>query len=130
MLLAGVAVSAFLGAIVSWLQLSGGESLQRVVFWLMGGFSGRSWPHLIMAAPLVVVGLGLAWLFGRDLNALLLGDETARSMGVEVVRAGGCSSAPVQLMAAAAVAAAGLIGFVGLIVPHCCASPSAPTTDG
>ncbi len=118
LLLAGIAVSAFLGAIVSWLQLSGGESLQRVVYWLMGGFSGRGWPHLVMAAPLVIVGLALAWLFGRDLNALLLGDESARSMGVEVVRTRRLLIGAGALMAAAAVSAAGLVGFVGLIVPH------------
>lgn len=117
-LLAGVAVSAFLGAVVSWLQLSGGESLQRIIFWLMGGLSGRGWPHLVMAAPYVLGGLALAWLFGRELNALLLGDETARSLGVEVGHVRPILIAAGSLMAAAAVAAAGLIGFVGLIVPH------------
>lgn len=118
LLLAGVAVSAFLAAIVTWLQLAGGESLQRVIFWLMGGFSGRGWPHLAMAAPSVLVGLSVAWLFGRDLNALLLGDETARSLGVEVGATRRVLIAASSLMAAAAVAAAGLIGFIGLIVPH------------
>ncbi len=117
-LLAGVAVSAFLAAAVSWMQLSGGESLQRVIFWLMGGLSGRGWPHLVMAAPYVIGGLVLAWLFGRELNALLLGDETARSLGVEVGRARPILIVAGSLMAAASVAAAGLIGFVGLIVPH------------
>jgi iron complex transport system permease protein len=118
LLLAGIAVSAFLAAIVTWLQLAGGESLQRVIFWLMGGFSGRGWPHLVMAAPAVLVGLAMAWLFGRDLNALLLGDETARSLGVDVGAARRVLIVASSLMAAAAVAAAGLIGFVGLIVPH------------
>lgn len=117
-LLAGVAVSAFLAAAVSWMQLSGGESLQRVIFWLMGGLSGRGWPQLAMSAPYVAGGLILAWLFGRELNALLLGDEAARSLGVEVGRARPILIAAGSLMAAAAVAAAGLIGFVGLIVPH------------
>jgi iron complex transport system permease protein len=111
LLLAGIAVSAFLGAIVSWLQLSGGESLQRVIFWLMGGFSGRGWPHATMAAPFVVAGLTAAWLYGRDLNALLLGDDTARSMGVEVAAARRLLIAAGSMMAAAAVASAGLIGF-------------------
>lgn len=118
LLLAGIAVSAFLAAVISWLQLAGGESLQRVVFWLMGGFSGRGWPHLAMAAPPVVVGLGIAWLYGRDLNALLLGDEAARAMGVDVPRTRKLLVAAGAMMAAAAVSAAGLIGFVGLTVPH------------
>jgi iron complex transport system permease protein len=118
LLLAGIAVSAFLGAVVSWLQLSGGESLQRVIFWLMGGFSGRTWSHAAMAVPFVAVGLAIAWLYGRDLNALLLGDDAARSLGVEVPRARRLLVAAGGMMAAAAVASAGLIGFVGLIVPH------------
>lgn len=118
LLLAGIAVSAFLGAIVSWLQLSGGESLQRVLYWLMGGFSGRGWPHVAMAAPFVAVGLAVAWLYGRDLNAFLLGDEAARSMGVDVVATRRVLIASGAMMAASTVAAAGLIGFVGLVVPH------------
>lgn len=118
LILAGVATGAFLGAATSWLQLARGESLQRVIFWLMGGFSGRGWPHLAMAAPMVAAGLAVAWLLGRDLNVLLLGDEAARSMGVRVARVRRLLVAAGGTMAAAAVAASGLIGFVGLIVPH------------
>jgi iron complex transport system permease protein len=118
LLLAGVAVSAFLGAAVSWLQLSGGESLQRVIYWLMGGFSGRGWPHMAMAGPLVGVGLAVAWLYGRELNALLLGDEAARALGVALAPTRRVLVGAGAMMAAAAVASAGLIGFVGLIVPH------------
>ncbi len=118
LILAGIAVSAFLAAVVSWMQISGGESLQRVLFWLMGGLSGRSWPHLAMAAPIVAAGICLAWLFGRDLNLLMLGDESARSMGVSVATARLLLVGAGGMMAAAAVASAGLIGFVGLIVPH------------
>ena len=79
----------------------------------MNGFVNRFFP-----APYVVGGLFLAWLFGHELNALLLGDETARSLGVEVGRARPILIVAGSLMAAASVAAAGLIGFVGLIVPH------------
>jgi iron complex transport system permease protein len=118
LLLAGVAVSALLGAIVSWLQLSSGESLQRVLFWLMGGLSGRGWSHAAMAAPLVLAGLGVAWLHGRDLNALLLGDEAARALGVDVPATRRWLIGAGSMMASAAVSAAGLVGFVGLIVPH------------
>lgn len=118
LLLAGVAVSALLGAIVSWLQLSSGESLQRVLFWLMGGLSGRGWSHAAMAAPLVLTGLAVAWLYGRDLNALLLGDEAARALGVDVPATRRLLIGAGSMMAAAAVSAAGLVGFVGLVVPH------------
>jgi iron complex transport system permease protein len=118
LLLAGVAVGAFLGAIISALQLFGGESLQRVIFWLMGGFSGRTWEHVMLAAPYVAVGYLAARLFARDLNLLVMGDETARSLGVAVARSRGILIVAGSLMAAAAVAVSGLIGFVGLVVPH------------
>lgn len=118
LLLAGIAVGAFLAAIISALQLIGGASLQHVLFWLMGGFSGRGWEHLGLAAPYVAVGFALAWVFARDLNLLVLGDETARSLGVSTGRTRIALTAAGALMAASAVATAGLIGFVGLVVPH------------
>lgn len=118
LLLAGVAVGAFLGAIISALQLFGGESLQQVIFWLMGGFSGRTWDHVLLAAPYVGAGYLAARLLARDLNLLVMGDETARSLGVPVTRSRGVLIVAGSLMAAAAVAVSGLIGFVGLVVPH------------
>ncbi len=118
LLLAGVAVGAFLGAIISALQLFGGESLQQVIFWLMGGFSGRTWEHLLLAAPYVAAGYLAARLLARDLNLLVMGDETARSLGVAVARTRALLIVAGSLMAAAAVAVSGLIGFVGLVVPH------------
>jgi iron complex transport system permease protein len=118
LLLAGVAVSAFFGAVVSAIHVLSGASAQRVLFWLMGGLSGAGWPQVAITAPLAAVGLVVAWLYARDLNALLLGDETAQSMGVDVAAARRVLIASSAAMAATAVAVAGLIGFVGLIVPH------------
>jgi len=118
LLLAGVAVGAFLAAIISALQLLGGESLQQVIFWLMGGFAGRTWPHVLLTMPYVVAGYLIAWALARDLNLLVLGDETAQSLGAQPGRVRGALIAAAALMASAAVAASGLIGFVGLIVPH------------
>ena len=118
LLLAGVALGAFLAAVISALQLAGGESLQQVLFWLMGGFSGRGWDHVALSAPYVVAGYAAAWVYARDLNLLVLGDDTARSLGVAVGRARMWLTAAGALMAAAAVAVSGLIGFVGLVVPH------------
>jgi len=118
LLLAGIAVGAFLAAIISLLQLAGGESLQRVIFWVMGGFAGRSWAHIALAAPYAVGGLLLAWLYGRDLNVMQVGEEGALQLGVDVPRVKRLLLVGGSLMAAAAVATSGLIGFVGLIVPH------------
>jgi iron complex transport system permease protein len=118
LLLAGIAVGAFLAAIISLLQLAGGESLQQVIFWVMGGFAGRTWAHIGMAAPYAIGGLFLAWLYGRDLNVLQVSEEGARQLGVDVTRVKRILLASGSLMAAAAVATSGLIGFVGLVVPH------------
>lgn len=118
LLLAGVAIGAFLGAVISAMQVLGGESLQQVLFWLLGGFSGRRWEHVVLILPYVVVGYVVAAAGARDLNLLVLGDETARSLGVATGRVRIQLTAAGALMAAAAVATSGLIGFVGLIVPH------------
>ena len=118
LLLAGVAIGAFLGAVISAMQVLGGESLQQVLFWLLGGFSGRRWEHVLLILPYVVVGYVVAAAGARDLNLMVLGDETARSLGVATGRVRVQLTAAGALMAAAAVATSGLIGFVGLIVPH------------
>jgi iron complex transport system permease protein len=118
LLLAGIAVGAFLGAIISALQLFGGESLQQVIFWLMGGFSGRTWEHVRVAAPYVAAGYVVASILARDLNLMVMGNEAARSLGVPVARSRTLLIVAGSLMAAASVAVSGLIGFVGLVVPH------------
>ena len=118
LLLAGVAVGAFLAAVISALQFASTGNLQQVVFWLMGGFSGRTWEHVLLAAPYGIAGYAIARYFARDLNLLVLGDETAHSLGVSVAPARRWLITSGALMAAAAVAVSGLIGFVGLIVPH------------
>lgn len=118
LLLAGVAVGAFLAAIISALQFASSGNIQQVVFWLMGGFSGRTWEHVWLAFPYVIAGYAVARYFARDLNLLLLGDETARSLGVSAATSRRWLIAAGALMAAAAVAVSGLIGFVGLVVPH------------
>lgn len=118
LLLAGVAVGAFLAAIISTLQFASSGNIQQVVFWLMGGFSGRTWDHVLLAVPYAFAGYVVARYFARDLNLLVLGDETARSLGVSTTSSRRWLIAAGALMAASAVAVSGLIGFVGLVVPH------------
>ncbi len=118
LLLAGVAVQTFLGAVISYLQLQAGESLRRIVAWLMGHLSAAAWSDVTVTAivvpPLFVVLLAYA----RDLNVLLLGEEEATGLGIEVERTKRILLAASSLITAAGVAFAGVIGFVGLIVPH------------
>jgi iron complex transport system permease protein len=118
LLLAGVAVQTFLGAVISYLQLQAGESLRRVVAWLMGHLSGASWSEVAATAAVVPPLFVLLLVYARDLNVLLLGEEEARGLGVAVERTKRILLGASALITAAGVAFAGIIGFVGLIVPH------------
>jgi iron complex transport system permease protein len=118
LLLAGVATSAFLSALVSMLMLKSQRSLQSIFLWLMGSFSGRSWPELKLVLPYMLLGLCLIFLHLRELNLLLLGEEAAGQLGIEVERAKRFLLLGATLAAAASVAGSGTIGFVGLVVPH------------
>jgi len=118
LLLAGVAMSTVLSAVVSLLMLLNDHDLMEVFVWLMGGFSGRSWLHLRASGPYLLLGVVSLWLLSRPLDALACGEETAQSLGLPVVQARGLVVAAASLTTAAAVAAGGIIGFVGLIAPH------------
>jgi len=118
LLLAGIAVAGIASALTSFvlsLSLAQWEVGRQMLTWLMGGLEGRSWSHLALAAPLVV--LGTAWLlvYARDLNVMLTGEESALSVGVDVPRVKRVLS---SLVTAATVAVMGIVGFVGLMVPH------------
>ena len=118
MLLAGAALSTVLSSAVSMLMLLRDDNLHEIFAWLMGGFGGRSWPQLWSCAPYIVFGLAALWLLSRPLDALACGDDTAQSIGLSVSKARGLVVAAASLMTAAAVAAGGVIGFVGLVSPH------------
>jgi len=118
LLLAGAALNTFLSAIVSLVMLFNEQSAYAVLNWLLGGLSGRSWSQLSASLPYMAIGLSVLWLLARPLDALAFGDETAQSLGLPLGRARGVIVAAASLTTAAAVAAGGTIGFVGLIAPH------------
>jgi len=118
LLLAGIAMSSFLSALVSLLVYFSGNRIQPLLFWLMGSFSGRGWHHVTLAAPYIIIGFLLAFLYHRYLTAISVSDMTAHHLGVNVERIRLvllCSSA---LLTAACVSVSGVIGFVGLMTPH------------
>lgn len=118
LLLAGVAVSYTLAALTSFVMVFARQQMAAVVFWMMGGLSGASWPYLAMLAPMFATGAVIALSVTRPLNLMLLGDERAGHLGLDVHRFKLLALAVASLLTAAAVAVAGLIGFVGLMVPH------------
>jgi len=118
LLLAGVAVQTFLGAVVSFLLLQSGDSLERAVYWLMGRLSGATWGEVRATALIVPPVLAVLFLYARETNVLLLGEAEAHTLGVAVERTKRVLLAAATVVTAAGVAVAGVIGFVGLIVPH------------
>jgi iron complex transport system permease protein len=118
LLLAGFAMSAMLTAVMSFLMLMSEFDLRRVVSWTMGGLTTSTWDRLAVTALLVVLGLSLAMRFATELNAMAVGEEQALHLGVDIERSKLGILAVGSLLTAAAVSVSGLIGFVGLVVPH------------
>lgn len=118
LLLAGAAMSTMLSALVSLLLLLSDEVLHGVFFWLMGGFSGRSWSHLQQALWIAPLGMAIVWIMARSLDALATGEESAQALGLDLRKARIIIVIGASLATAAAVAVSGVIGFVGLIAPH------------
>jgi len=118
LLLAGVALQTFLGAVISFLLLNAGDSLETAVYWLMGHLHDSTWGRIRVALPVVLALFVVLLAYARDLNVLLLGEDDAHTLGIDVERTKRILLATSSIVTAAAVSVAGVIGFVGLIVPH------------
>lgn len=116
--LAGTAVTAALTAFISGALLLDPLAFAQFRFWDVGALAGRTYPVIDQVAPFIVVGLVVSMLLARPLNALALGDEGGRALGVRVGRCRAAAMVAITLLCGAATAAAGPIVFVGLIVPH------------
>lgn len=118
LLLLGLAIAAICSAITSVLMLTLPRGPEGVLFWLMGSLAGASWNSVAIVAAALVVGFGIGAWNARGLDAILWGDETAQSVGVDVRRARRAMLVASTIPVAASVAACGVIGFLGLMVPH------------
>jgi len=118
LILAGVALGALLGSIVSYLIISSGEKIHGIIFWLMGSFSLSQWSEVRVVLPYVVVGIVVILLYARPLNIMQLDEEQAQQLGINVERLKLILLAAATLITAAAVSFVGIIGFVGIIIPH------------
>jgi len=118
LLLAGVAIQAFLGAVIAYMLVHSGENLREAVYWLMGRLHRSSWGDVAFALPIAFVGVVVLAAYTREMNVLLLGEEDAHTIGVDVERTKLLLLVLATLVTAAGVAVAGVIGFVGLVVPH------------
>ncbi len=118
LILSGIIVAAILSAGVSFIKYLAGEEVGIIIFWLMGSFASKTWTEVGMVAVVVGAGLAIGSFFGRDLNLLALGSRTAGSLGISPARLSMTMLVSASVMAAACVAVSGIIGFVGLLVPH------------
>jgi len=122
LLLTGVAMGSLMSALAALVLVTGQDpsrrDLDQVVYWMLGSVAGKTWTHVLVVLPYVGTAGVLTWIFGRDLNVLTLGDETAWYLGLNVEQVRLILLALSSLLTAAAVAVSGVIGFIGLVVPH------------
>jgi iron complex transport system permease protein len=118
LLLTGYAVGSMLAAGLALAMYLSGSQLRQIFFYLLGSLAGSDWQSLVIGLPVILIGTLLIMSRARTLNGLLLGDDTALHLGVDVRRERAILLGLASLVTAAAVALAGLIGFVGLVVPH------------
>lgn len=118
LLLSGIAVNAMLGGISSLISVMNSEKIQTVILWLNGTLAGRSWKDVKIVAIYTVISLIISFFCIRDANVLLLGDQKAKNLGINVYKARIFLSLVAAFLAGISTSAVGVIGFIGLVVPH------------
>ena len=118
LILSGVAMTALFGAVTTAIMVFHADKVQGAIQWMAGGFQGRSWQHVRMVVPYTLLGFIFSIWSAKALNILALGDDIATSLGLNVPRTRLMLMTIASLLTASAVSAAGLLSFVGLIVPH------------
>ncbi|MCH9654495.1 MAG: iron ABC transporter permease [Planctomycetes bacterium] len=118
LILAGMALSSFTGALVSLIMFLNHEMLATIFNWLLGSFSGRHWDEISLVVPVILFSGGLIWLMSRPLDLLSFGDETALTLGLATGKFRVIILVAATMCTAACVAVSGVIGFLGLMAPH------------
>jgi iron complex transport system permease protein len=119
MLLVGVVTGAILAAIIMFIiSIAGPHKVQGIIFWLMGSLSSQGYPMLLIVSFYVLIGILILLYHARGLNLLVLGEESALQLGLEVERTKKIAFIGASLITGAAVSVSGLIGFVGILIPH------------
>ncbi|MPN38781.1 Hemin transport system permease protein HmuU [bioreactor metagenome] len=117
LLLTGTAFSQFLTAIISLIMMLSSHEMRKIYFWTLGSFSAKSWDHVLSVLPYAVIGCALILMYCRDLDIIMLGDDSAIRFGVETEKVKRNLFFITALMMAACVSVSGIIGFVGLVAP-------------
>lgn len=119
LLLTGTAISTMLSSTISLLMIYNREQLEKVYLWTLGSFSASNWSKVLFLAVVSVICVTVIFIFGRDLNIILTGDEAASSLGIDTSRIKNILIIISAVLVAASVSVSGTIGFVGLVIPHC-----------
>lgn len=119
LLLVGTAISTMLSSAISLLMIYNREQLEKVYLWTLGSFSSANWNKVIFLGVVSIVSIIILFMFERDLNIILTGDEAASSLGVDTSKIKNILIIISSVLVAASVSVSGTIGFVGLIIPHC-----------
>ncbi len=118
LILSGIIVAAILSAGISFLKYVADEQVSVIIFWLMGSFASRTWLDLLITVSSVAAGFSVFLFYARDLNVMSLGNRMASSLGVDTRRVTLILLVTASMVAAVCVSVSGIIGFVGLLVPH------------
>jgi iron complex transport system permease protein len=118
LILSGIAVGSLCAVGTSFLMIVGTEEMHRIVFWIMGSLTTAQWSQVLVVGPTIAAGCALLFLFTKDLNLMALGEQRARQLGVDTERFKNVVIVLCSLIVAAAVSVSGIIGFIGLVVPH------------
>jgi iron complex transport system permease protein len=118
LILSGIIVAAILSAGISFMKYVADEQVSVIIFWLMGSFASKTWSDVILTLCFLAGGLGISLFYARDLNLVSLGERSASSLGVDTGRVTLILLVTGSLLAAVSVSVSGIIGFVGLLVPH------------
>ena len=126
LILSGIIVAAILSAGISFLKYLADEQVSIIIFWLMGSFGSSTWTEVLLSLLFVSIALLIFIVFARDLNLMSLGERSASSLGVETKKVMMILLVTASLVAAVCVSVSGIIGFVGLLIPHMMRSLTGP----
>jgi iron complex transport system permease protein len=118
LILSGIAVGALCGAATSFLMMFGREEMHQIIFWIMGSLTTAQWEQVVIVGPVIALGCAVLFLFTKDLNLLTLGEQRAKQLGINTEYLKTAIIVLCSLIVAAAVSVSGIIGFIGLVIPH------------
>lgn len=118
LLLAGIAISYFFQSFISVIMIFNRQAIEKIVFWTMGSVNAASWKDIGFMIPILIISIIIMIVYARDLNAMLLGDDNAKSIGINTERTKKVLLIVSSILVASMVSISGIIGFVGLIIPH------------